>query len=1066
MIAMIKLKSKIDELLKSTCWSNALYLGERSYKTINNKNLPQSKSILNEWLKSYERKETILTTRLKEENLTFEEFTYIINDSSENNFHREMQWFIHLKETFKLNQDICVKKEQKILEDSDAPFVEFIIPFLKHAKSIVQKSNIISGLSRNEQQVIFQSISQILYQNIIRFSLKTLIFEINKSRLNNELVGENPEARYDYFVTLKFGTPYKTLLFLSEYPVLARLISEFTNNITVNLVQSIERFFQDKKDIEYIFRCELDKIKGLDTMGDPHRGGKCVVKFYFNNGESLIYKPRNLSIDMNFQNLLEWLNRKGIGKKMKVMKVINKGDYGWQEFINYVECKNKQEIKDFYIRQGQFLAILYMLNATDCHYENVIANGSQPILVDLESIFHTFVNTPKEYRTSAYNNAINIIGDSVIRTSLLPVVADEFIYDFDVSGLGGGISEKVERYKVINSKTDRMKMVKCEVSIPEGMNLPKLNGKVYNPEYYIDNIKKGFKDTYKLILNVREKLKEKNGPLSHFKKDHVRVILRNTGVYSLLQEASEHPKYLKSGLDRSRLFEILWRLVEVLPERSKSIQSEIKEMLAGDIPYFSCPINSSTIFGHNNIKIDGVCQKTSYLYVMDKLNKMGEDDLKRQLLFIDNSLKTKYALGIFDSKRKTISEQENNHLKKLDKNIFLNEAIRIGHMINKDSIKGVKDDSITWIGFGMNHDEKLQYTVMDMGIYNGLLGMVLFYAYLAEESKEKKFKEIAELCLQTVLKEESFSEAETISAYSGYGSLVYTLQIISRIWRDESLLNLASTYFDRIDKAISFDKNFDFLNGSAGMIMVALNFYKETGHSKALDIARKCGEHLINNAVKLEKGYGWTPYKRKQGPFLSGLSHGNSGVALALMYLSNVTGQNKYNKIGLKAIAYENSLYDNDENNWLDLRTHVGDDSIKSVTHWCNGAPGIGLSRLKMLQFFQLDTLRKDLELAINKTLSDGVTGLNYSLCHGDLGNIELLLLASTTTKDKDLYNKTLNYAFNIISSVKRDGGNWKCGIPGGQKTPNFMVGLAGIGYQLLRLYNNDLPSVLILDDR
>ncbi len=65
MIAMIKLKSKIDELLKSTCWSNALYLGERSYKTINNKNLPQSKSILNEWLKSYERKETILTDTFK-----------------------------------------------------------------------------------------------------------------------------------------------------------------------------------------------------------------------------------------------------------------------------------------------------------------------------------------------------------------------------------------------------------------------------------------------------------------------------------------------------------------------------------------------------------------------------------------------------------------------------------------------------------------------------------------------------------------------------------------------------------------------------------------------------------------------------------------------------------------------------------------------------------------------------------------------------------------------------------------------------------------------------------------
>ena len=42
-----------------------------------------------------------------------------------------------------------------------------------------------------------------------------------------------------------------------------------------------------------------------------------------------------------------------------------------------------------------------------------------------------------------------------------------------------------------------------------------------------------------------------------------------------------------------------------------------------------------------------------------------------------------------------------------------------------------------------------------------------------------------------------------------------------------------------------------------------------------------------------------------------------------------------------------------------------------------------------------------------------------------------------------------------------REGG-WKCGLPQGHETPGLMMGLAGIGYGLLRLaWPERVPSVL-----
>jgi lantibiotic modifying enzyme len=89
--------------------------------------------------------------------------------------------------------------------------------------------------------------------------------------------------------------------------------------------------------------------------------------------------------------------------------------------------------------------------------------------------------------------------------------------------------------------------------------------------------------------------------------------------------------------------------------------------------------------------------------------------------------------------------------------------------------------------------------------------------------------------------------------------------------------------------------------------------------------------------------------------------------------------------------------------------------------------------------------------------------GYNHSLCHGDLGNLELLLQASQTLNDPQWKTQVDRLAAIILESIEKHG--WLCGVPLKVETPGLMNGLAGIGYGLLRLAEpTQVPSILVLE--
>jgi lantibiotic modifying enzyme len=131
------------------------------------------------------------------------------------------------------------------------------------------------------------------------------------------------------------------------------------------------------------------------------------------------------------------------------------------------------------------------------------------------------------------------------------------------------------------------------------------------------------------------------------------------------------------------------------------------------------------------------------------------------------------------------------------------------------------------------------------------------------------------------------------------------------------------------------------------------------------------------------------------------------------------------------------------------------------MTAVCHGAPGIGLARLRMLRRTADHDLERDVDAALETTLRYG-WGRNHSLCHGDLGNLELLLDASLASDDDRLSDELARASAAVVDDIDRRG--WRCANPDELESPELMTGLAGIGYALLRLAAPRLvPSVLVL---
>lgn len=969
--------------------------------------------------------------------------------------------------TFKWNN-----AEQLNVQDKSL-FINFLEPFIKvgvgklrkNINEIHSKYSYVLITETTEKQMIEK-----LVQELIRLSLRVLVLELNVERLSGNLKGDTEidKLNYYYNIVLKDKEYRKTLL--SEYSVLFRIMVTKIDYWIHNMSQLVENILKDKEELREYFNNgnDIGNLIKIDMgLSDAHNKGKSVIHLVFDSGLNIIYKPRSLKIDEQFQEFLQWFNNSGVKKQLYITKSLNKSDYGWVEYIEYKTCLEKAQVQDYYWRLGTLLCILYIFRAIDFHYENIIACRDQPVLIDLEALFHNVSLYDK--KETAYENVAAIIEKSVIRVGILPVKSwgRNGADGVDISGIGG---QKNQIVKIKTPILKDMNSTSMHFSYDYGKiigskNRPTFNGNDINTIEFKNIISEAFKETYNHLTNLKEDLRNE---ILKFKDIEVRLIVRFTQKYSSLLQISTHPDFLRSGLDREMLFGKLWNDTVSLPKLKEVIEFEKQDLLLGDIPYFKSKPNELNIYNNNGQCIKNFYKESCMDAVLNLVDNLSEKDCELQCGFINTTMT---SLDLEDVKNNKVIKLKklSNDEEKILHDDYLKASVMLGEYLMNRAYYGMNEgeQDISWVSINVVGEKESEWSIVPIGpsIYEGLSGIALYYAYLAKITNRQDFLDIAKKALiplkkQLKVERQSYKDSE-IGAYAGDASLIYTMLNLAILWNDDKLLNEIIDMLKYLEPQIEYDENYDIISGSAGCIIVLLKLYEETKEQYALDLAIKCGEKLLKESIDIGGGLGWQPKVASNA--LAGFSHGAAGISWALYKLGNVSGMDKFTEAGRKALIFERTLFYEEKGNWADRRAFDGvvNEDLVPVA-WCHGAPGVLLGRLLTRPYIkskeELDFIDKEISVALNTTSKYGF-GRSDCLCHGDLGNMEILNYASECLGRDEVKDLTTNYSRIVVDRILNQ--QWQCGLPNQKEVPGGMLGIAGIGLSLLKLYDPDFVIAL-----
>lgn len=892
---------------------------------------------------------------------------------------------------------------------------------------------------------------------------RTLVLELNVARLEARLDGATPAERFASF-SQRLRRPDVGRAILREYPVLARQLMIRLDQWAACTLEFVRRLCTDWGLITATFTRDHDPgvLRHLETdAGDRHRRGRSVLIATFTSGFQLVYKPKSMAVDRHFQDLLTWMNQRGTQPAFRTVRILDRQSYGWREFVAAETCDSPAAVRRFYERQGAFLALLHGFGATDFHCDNVIAAGEYPVLIDLEALLQPEVLTEQTTERAAVGA---VLERSVLRIGLLPERSWSSAESpgVDMSGLGGAPGQ-IAPYGVPGWEkegTDEMHLVRRKVQMSGGSNLPTLNGRAVDPIDYMAEIDAGFTGTYRLMMQHRQALLSPGGPLAWFANDEVRVIVRPTRTYAVLLDESFHPDVLRDARDRDRLFDGLWVGVARNPRLAELVQTEREDLEHGDIPIFTARPRSRDLWTSSGRRIASFFDERPLALVERRLRGFSDRDLALQRWLIQATLATTAPpnLGHIETVQPAASSLDGLQ-DPVDHAQLLGAARAMGDRLESAAIR--TDHEASWIGLTLERDDCWSVGPLTADLYDGLPGVALFLAYLGAMTGEQRYTELAHgacTALRRQIKEDK-SYLTFIGAFSGWGGIVYVLAHLAALWHEPDLLSEADVVVGLIRGLVERDQQLDIVAGAAGCIGALIALYQQRPAPDTFAAATECGAHLIRKAQRTAHGVGWTI--AEQGRPLAGFAHGAAGFAWALLKLAALTRSERFHTTALAAIAHERSLYSPHERNWRDLRDGTMNEA-SFMTAWCSGAPGIGLARLSTLGQLDDPEVRREIDAAVQTTLDHGF-GVSQSLCHGDLGNLEVLLQAGLVLSHEPWHAKAYQLAQPIVERIGRS--EYRCGTPLGVDSPGLMTGLAGIGYGLLRLAEPErVPALLTLE--
>ncbi|MFI7708213.1 type 2 lanthipeptide synthetase LanM family protein [Nonomuraea sp. NPDC049480] len=926
----------------------------------------------------------------------------------------------------------------------------------------------VAGLTDTERKVLYEAAAKAIRDTLAPKTNIVLILELNAARLTRRLTAPDSQARWKEWVEGAARPEFWDSL-AGHYPTLSRRVLRLVENRCAAALTLARRFAADRSSLGELVGGEPGALAEVEFgVGDSHRGGQTVAILRCEGGR-VVYKPRSVAVDAALSRLLSRiLADQPADTRIRVPDVLERDGYGWTEHVEHRYCADDGELRCYYRNLGHWLAVMRLVGASDLHAENLVAVGPVPTVVDCETLFTPQPPARPSGFGLAMDRAASLVGGSVLGTGLLPnrglVLGWRGV---DSSGMGLLPDEQpVTQIRVlVDVGTDEARVGYALAPLPETANRPSS-----------DPVLGRFWDVAVAEFAwMTERLKrlDRDGELepllAGFSDLPIRVVTRSSESYTELARMLWHPVALQDEASaRRKAADLLARQAENVPGTPADpavIEAEVDDLLEGDLPFYSTTPRTGVLTGPR-----GTSWGTPEDLLAAALRRWREADFELERKVIKSALVGAYLYEgwLPDMERLAPSKVTTNNADRRRRTLaagVMRELV--------DSAIRADDGTATWIAPVLN---PTGWAVQPLGLdmYAGAFGVAVLLAAYHRETEAGRADPVAETepllaeVLRTIRTAEDKLRQDRAAAevkvrpdhpggYLGLASRIWGWLLLRRfgVVASDEALSRAVRIAGEIAETVADDTSLDLMRGMAGAAVPLLRLAEVTGNADAEVLARDIGRRLVSAAEVRDGIAFWSTLDQTQP--IGGLSHGATGIGWALARLAAATGDEKAGAVAEAAFAFEETLYDPDQRSWRDLR-----DTGVTAALWCHGAGGIGIVAADLLRRGGdtrrwLDVLGRAAEACWS-----GSMHWNHTLCHGDLGNWEVLDLAmSAGVGPRGLDRPTLDAG--VLGSIEEHGP--VSGLARDAVVPSLLPGLGGVAYQLLRMHPEcDLPSVLLPD--
>ena len=342
----------------------------------------------------------------------------------------------------------------------------------------------------------------ILIELLFKVSKRVLIGDMNMRWEMEDLKGETEESQYvDYVFRYLMDPAYLEQLF-QEYPAWEETLFQTMEFFVRNIKEMIQHLDTDKERLnaEFFSKERFDKIRRISGSGsDTHCENRIVYGVELDNGKRIYHKSR-VNTGVLFFNELYTQICASLNLVAGVNPMLMGSNHVWEKEAVYAECESEQQVQNYFVRLGVLLSICHLCHGGDMHYENMIASGEFPVIIDYE----TLVQLPPDQMPEGTKKSSQIIGESVLPIGILPFYGSRSQnFNADFSGLCGGGKQIMDiRIPIIENPGKSTMCISYKYGeTGDKHNRVRLNGELVQPEDYIDDLYRGYEAGYRYVLS-------------------------------------------------------------------------------------------------------------------------------------------------------------------------------------------------------------------------------------------------------------------------------------------------------------------------------------------------------------------------------------------------------------------------------------------------------------------------------------------------------------------------------------------------------------------------------------